>query len=69
MTVILELTGKISSFAKATADKKEEDEAIDALINLGFSKQKAKEALDQVSEDVTSEERIQEALKILGKNN
>ncbi|MBU3942948.1 Holliday junction branch migration protein RuvA [Patescibacteria group bacterium] len=68
MTIILELTGKISSFAKATADKKEvKDEVVEALIGLGFSKQKAKEALDQVSEDVTSEERIQEALKILGR--
>lgn len=68
MTIILELTGKISSFAKATADKKEvKDEVVDALISLGFSKQKAKEALDQVSEDVSSEERIQEALKILGR--
>ena len=70
MTIILELTGKIKEISGKKAPVNAPiDEAEEALMTLGFSKQKAKEALDQVSEDVSSEERIQEALKILGKNN
>ena len=70
MTIILELTGKIKEVSKvrSSSTKAPSDEAEEGLMSLGFSKQKAKEALDQVSEDVSSEERIQEALKILGKN-
>jgi len=71
MSIILELTGKIKEVSKKkrTILESSTDEAEEALTSLGFSKQKAKEALDQVSEDVTSEERVQEALKILGRKN
>ncbi len=65
-TIILELTGKIkllSGQKKSSADPAE-----DALTQLGFSRQQAKEALSHVpSEAKTMEERIKAALKNLGK--
>lgn len=65
MTIILELTGKI----KMLGQKKESaDEAENALVQLGFTKQQAKDALSKVPANVkNSEERIKQALKILGK--
>jgi Holliday junction DNA helicase RuvA len=65
MTIILELTGKI----KMLGSKKDSaDEAESALMQLGFSKQLAKEALSRVPGAVkNSEERIKLALKNLGR--
>ena len=65
MTIILELTGKI----KMLGNKKESaDEAESALIQLGFSKQQAKDALSRVPSNIkNTEERIKLALKNLGK--
>ena len=65
MTIILELTGKI----KVLGQKKgSADEAEGALMQLGFSKQQAKDALSHVPGSVkNSEERIKLALKALGK--
>jgi len=65
MTIILELTGKI----KMLGSKKDSaDEAESALMQLGFSKQQAKEALSRVPGAVkNSEERIKLALKNLGR--
>ena len=63
--IILELTGKlrILNVKKPTS---EDNEATDALIALGFSRQKAKEALSQVSQDISSlEGKIKEALKVV----
>ena len=67
MTIVLELSGKIKDLSPKKKTK-EKDEAIDALTNLGFSKQKAKEALAGVSEHIKDTEgRIKSALKILGR--
>ena len=65
MTIILELTGKI----KMLGNKKDSaDEAESALMQLGFSKQQAKEALSNVPGNIkNSEERIKLALKNLGR--
>jgi Holliday junction DNA helicase RuvA len=67
MTIILELTGKIKLLdgqKKSTVDPAE-----DALVQLGFSKQQAKEALKNISPAIKNmEERIKLALKNLGKN-
>lgn len=64
-TIILELTGKIKTL---TGGKKSSgDEAEDALIQLGFSRQQAKDALSHVPLEVSSEERIKFALKNLKK--
>lgn len=64
MTIILELTGKIREIAKPS---KESDEAEEGLIGLGFPRQKAKLALKDIPKNLTAEERIKQALKILGK--
>jgi Holliday junction DNA helicase RuvA len=65
MTIILELTGKI----KMLGNKKDSaDESESALMQLGFSKQQAKEALSQIPANIKNpEERIKLALKTLGK--
>jgi len=66
MTIILELTGKIKMLGQKS--KGSVDEAENALIQLGFSKQQAKDALSQVSGDIKkSEDRVKLALKNLGK--
>lgn len=66
MTIIMELTGKIKDISKIK--KSETDEVEDALIGLGFPKQKIKEILPKIPKDIKSvEERVKESLKILGK--
>jgi len=65
MTIILELTGKIKTLGEK---KSSADEAENALVRLGFSKQQAREALSKVSANIkNSEERIKQALKLLGR--
>jgi len=65
MTIILELTGKI----KMLGNKKDSaDEGESALMQLGFSKTQAKEALSGVPANIkNTEERIKLALKNLGR--
>lgn len=63
--IILELTGKIKMLGSKTSSG---DEAESALVQLGFSKQQARDALAQISRDIKkTEERIKQALKKLGK--
>jgi Holliday junction resolvasome RuvABC DNA-binding subunit len=39
-----------------------------ALVNLGFNRQKVKEALSKIPQEIKdAEEKIKEALKIIGK--
>jgi holliday junction DNA helicase RuvA len=65
MTIILELTGKIKMLGQK---KGSADEAEGALMQLGFSKQQAKDALSRVPSSIkNSEERIKLALKTLGR--
>jgi len=63
MTIILELTGKIKMLGQK---KGSGDEAEDALMQLGFSRQQARDALSRTSSK-DPEERIKQALKSLGK--
>ena len=64
--LILELTGKLGSFE--SGKKSSGDPIVDSLVNLGFSKAEAKEALLQLPADVTDpEEKIKAALKLLGR--
>lgn len=64
--IILELTGKIKSLAGGR--KGSADEAENALVQLGFSKQQAKDALSHIPANIKhTEERIKLALKNLGK--
>lgn len=65
-SIILELTGKIMT-KPASALRASADEAEETLIQLGFSKQQAKDALSRVANDIKPEDRIKQALKFLGK--
>ncbi len=70
MTIVLELTGKIKDISKKDAllKKPRIDEAEESLVNLGFSRQRAREALLKISgETVGVDQKVKEALKILGK--
>lgn len=67
MAIILELTGKIKEISRKPKPDNPADETEEALVGLGFSRQKVKEALKNISQDKTSEQKIQEALKLLGK--
>lgn len=63
--IILELTGKLKEWDRKIVEQK--DEALEALIKLGFTAQKAKQALSQVPAEIRdTENRIKEALKFLG---
>ncbi len=65
--IILELSGKLKELSPSKKEKPQISEAEQALINLGFSQQQAKEALFQVSKEIKEEEKkIKEALKFLG---
>lgn len=65
MTIILELTGKIKMVGQKNSSV---DEAETALVQLGFTKQQAKDALSRVPSSVKDpEDRIKQALKNLGK--
>jgi len=66
--LILELKTKVmASGAMATTELGPESEAMDALVTLGYSQYQARDAVRQVSEKAkTTEEKIREALKILG---
>lgn len=69
--VVLELKNKIEpSFDTdgiTTLKAKDEQDATQALVGLGYTIQQAREALNQVSDDITEMgQRVKEALKILG---
>lgn len=64
--IILELSRKIKKAIPKT--KVLEDEAFQALINLGFSPQKVKWALSKIPKEIkNTEQKVKEALKVLGK--
>lgn len=70
--IILELKNKIDISDKGDKNYlkgiKEESEATDGLVNLGYSVKEAREALKLVPEEVVLvEDKIKEALKLLGK--
>ena len=64
--ILLELTGKIKEI-KRPIDTDEADGTLDVLISLGFSRQRAKEALSEIPVELDQEERVKKALKALGR--
>jgi Holliday junction resolvasome RuvABC DNA-binding subunit len=61
--IILEITGKIKEMGKLSAER---EPALEALISLGFSVQKASLALSQIPKEIQkTKEKIKEALKFL----
>ncbi len=66
--IILELSGKLKTITPPKKETIPEDEAFLALINLGFQKEEIKRALSQIPKEIKdSQEKIKEALTILGK--
>lgn len=69
--ITLELAGKLKTEEPKTKEQKNEfenNEAFLALVNLGFPKDKVKQALSQLSKDIKNpEEKIKQGLQILGK--
>jgi Holliday junction DNA helicase RuvA len=63
-TIILELTGKIKLVGQK---KSSDDEAENTLVQLGFTKQQAKQALENIPSNKSAEERIKLGLKSLGR--
>ena len=69
MKIILELSGKIDEFAQRKKSLPKVDEAEEALVSLGFSRQEAKQAVSEIPKEVHGvNQKIKEALKILGKH-
>jgi len=70
--IIIDLEPKLKAHGFASdsdlSSLKEEDEAVSALVSLGYTRHEAREALREVSETVRgSAERVEQALKLLGK--
>lgn len=68
--IVLELREKIAglSFGAEGAGGAIDGDAIDALVALGWNARDARDALARISKDIArTEERIKEALKVLGK--
>ena len=64
-TILLSLTGRVGEFDKNRGGSG--DEALDALVALGFPRGQVKEVLDRIDSSISdSEKRIKEALKLLG---
>mgnify|MGYP001558459348 CR=1 FL=1 len=65
--IIVELTGKLDDFT-LPGKERETDEAVYALVRLGFSASEARNALQEISPSIQDvQQRIKEALKLLGK--
>jgi Holliday junction DNA helicase RuvA len=60
--IILELSGKLKVPAR-----EEPEEVFSALMNLGFRKEEIKKALKKLPEDLDTQEKITQTLKLLGK--
>ncbi len=65
--IVIELKDKLAKIVgDGDTGLREESEALEALCSLGYSKKDAREALQQLSEDiVTTQEKITASLKIL----
>lgn len=67
--IVLELKDKMSGSSEVSAPElKEEADALDALISLGYSRKEAKDALQDIPKETSSAEgKLKAALKKLGK--
>ncbi|MAF20375.1 MAG: Holliday junction branch migration protein RuvA [Parcubacteria group bacterium] len=66
--IILELRDKVSASVAGIQQLSSESEVIDALIGLGYTNHQVREALKQIPSKVKKvEDRVKQALKLLGK--
>ncbi len=66
--LVLELKGKVDVLAGGDYQSQAVDEdAVDALVSLGLSKQEAAKALTGLDQDLSVEDKIKQALKNIGK--
>lgn len=72
--IVLELKSKLADVMSrediasyAGEDYKKDMEVLDALIGLGYNRAKAREALKQVKGSLTTEQKLKECLRALGK--
>jgi len=66
--IVVELKSKMTASLRDAAVLAADIDAIDALTKLGYSKEEARKALEAVPDEIMSlEERVREALKVLGK--
>jgi len=65
--IVLELKGKFDTDEEREGAMAEEVDALEALKALGFQHAVAREALRQVEDSTSTEDRIKRALKILGR--
>lgn len=66
--IALEITGKIKEMNSFRSGVQDKDQAVEGLVSLGFSRQKAMEALSQLPDGIKdTEQRVKESLKILGR--
>ena len=63
--IILDLKGKLSSSASSTLTVSTNDELIEALVGLGYKQADVKKIVNNVNPDLTIENQIKEALKLL----
>ena len=63
--IILDLKGKLSSEGTSIIDNNENNELVDALVALGYKQVDIKKVIKNVKEDLSIENQIKEALKLL----
>jgi len=70
MALMMALSGRLVNISQQQQRANKSittDEAEEALVNLGFTRPDAKSALQNISKDVPTEDRVKEALKLLGR--
>lgn len=63
--IILDLKGKLNSGQMSLLDSKENNELVDALVALGYKQADIKKIVKNVNSELTIENQIKEALKLL----
>ena len=63
--IILDLKGKVNGSQMSILETKNNDELINALLALGYKQADIKKVVNQVNNNLTIEEQIKEALKLL----
>ena len=63
--IILDLKGKLNSGQMSLLDSKENNELVDALVALGYKQVDIKKIVKNVNSELTIENQIKEALKLL----